>query len=307
LTVTDGGSLTVSAAQMVSDAQVINDIAGNYTLTITDASLSSLTSPLVAHASQISVSDTGANIATSLDTLQTYAAAGKLTSVAPTDSGFATIPVTSAQLTTDAAALKDISGNFVVKIDASGANLTLSGLTGHGNVASFSDTVSDYAVSTSGGSVIVTDTGTGRSSTDHLSGVTALQFGSQTDIVAQTPGTTEVTTGNVTELYGAVFGRLPDVAGLNYYENVLQSTPSLSLTTFAQWFLASPEYTSNPAHSYAQTSPSSSPIAIRTCSAARLKPGRSPITRASSASSPRGRPPAPPAIPPRWRWRMPMC
>lgn len=93
-----------------------------------------------------------------------------------------------------------------------------------------------------------------RTSTDTLSGVTALQFGSQTDIVAQTPGQGLVTTGNVTELYGAVFGRLPDVAGLQFYENVLAQAPNTPLTTFAQWFLASPEYTSNAAHDYAQSS-----------------------------------------------------
>ncbi len=256
LSVSDGGTLSVTAAQMVSDAQIINDIGGNYTLSVTGASISSLSTTVVAHASEISVSDSADNISSNLDTLQSYASAGKLTAVKVTDTAFDPISVTSSQLTSDAKALSELSGNFTVAIDASGANLTLSGVAGHGNTVSFADVASDYSISAaaSGDTVTVTDTGTGRTSTDTLSGVTALQFGSQTDIVAQTPGQGQVTTGNVTELYSAVLGRLPDIAGLKFYENFLAQAPNTPLTTFAQWFLASPEYTSNPAHNYAQSS-----------------------------------------------------
>ena len=259
INLTDGGTatLTVTAAQLVSDAQAINSITGNYTLSVTDASLASLSANILAHASAISVSDSAANISSDLDTLQSLAAAGKLISVAVTDTDFPSLSVTAAQLTSDSSVLSDLTGGFTVKIDASSsANLTLSGVAGHGNTVSFADTASDYSISAaaSGDTVTVTDTGTGRTSTDTLSGVTALQFGSQTDIVAQTPGQGQVTTGNVTELYGAVFGRLPDVAGLQFYENVLAQAPNTPLTTFAQWFLASPEYTGNSAHDYAQSS-----------------------------------------------------
>jgi hypothetical protein len=103
----------------------------------------------------------------------------------------------------------------------------------------------------------VTDTGTGRASMDSLRGITAVQFSDFTDIVAQTPGSGEagaVTTGNVTELYGAVFGRLPDVPGLAYYQAEAAANPDFPLTQFAQQFLASPEYVNNPAHAYAQSS-----------------------------------------------------
>lgn len=257
LAITDGGTLSVTAAQMVSDAQVINDIAGNYVLTVTDASLASLTSSVVSHASEISVSDSSTNIAGNIDKLETYAASGKLAGVAVTDTAFNPISITAAQFSTDSAALKDLSGNFTLTINTgSSTNLTLTGLAGHANTVSFTDAASDYAISVSstGDTVTVTDTGTGRTSTDSLSGITALQFGSQTDIVAETPGHGQVTTGNVTELYGAVFGRLPDVAGLKFYEDVLAQQPDLSLPQFAQWFLASPEYTGNSAHAYAQNS-----------------------------------------------------
>ncbi len=257
LAVTDGGNLSVTAAQMTSDAQVINDIAGSYTLTVTDVSLSALTPTLVSHAASISVSDSAAHIASNLDALESYATAGKLTNATVTDTNFPALSIMAAQLTSDAAALKDLSGNFTLTIDASaGANLNLSGVAGHANAVSFSDPASDYAISAapSGDTVIVTDTGTGRTSTDTLNGISAVQFGSQTDIVAQTPGQGHVTTGNVTELYSAVLGRLPDIAGLKFFEDVLQQQPNLPLQQFAQWFLASPEYTSNAAHDYAQSS-----------------------------------------------------
>ena len=63
-----------------------------------------------------------------------------------------------------------------------------------------------------------------------------------------------MTTGNVTELYGAVFGHQPSAAGLAYYLNIATANPTLPITVYAQWFLASPEYTGNTAHNYAANS-----------------------------------------------------
>ncbi len=204
----------------------------------------------------VSVTDSASNVVASLDGLQTVAAVGKLTSIALTDSGFPTLSITPTQLTADAAALKALTGNFTVTENASGANLTFSGLAGHANTVLFSGTASQYSVTATGdgSSFTVTDIGTGRSSVDHLSNIAALQFSDHTAIVAQTPSNGTVTTGNITELYGAVFGRLPDVAGLAFYQQVLANSPATPLTTFAQYFLASPEYTGNSAHAYAQTS-----------------------------------------------------
>jgi hypothetical protein len=162
------------------------------------------------------------------------------------------------QSTSDAAALKTISGNFVVTEDASAANVTVSGLAGHGNTVLFSAPASDYTITPTGDGLgfTVTDTGTGRSSIDHLSNITALQFSDFTEIVAsQTPTVAgAVSSVQITALYGAVFGRTPDVAGLAYYETYAASHPATPLTQYAQWFLVSPEYTGNPEHAYAQTS-----------------------------------------------------
>jgi len=204
------------------------------------------------------VSDSAATVAGNLDALQTIAAAGKLATITLTDSGFPSLSVTAGQLTADALALGDLSGNFTLQIDGSApafSTQSIAGLNGHGNSVAFQNSASSYSITAaadgSGVNVIYLNAFLGF--TDHLSGIQALKFSDYSLIIAQTPGSSTVTTGNVTELYGAVFGRLPDVPGLSFYQGQLQANPALPLTTFAQWFLASPEYTNNSAHNYAQT------------------------------------------------------
>lgn len=253
LTATDGGTVSISAAQMISDAQAINDIAGSYTLTVTGAAdAAQLTPAVLSHVKSVSVSDSAANISSNLDSLQSAANAGKLTSIAVTGTAYANLTVSAAQLATDAAVLKDITGNYVLDITASANGGTIAGIQGHGNIVTFSGSAGDYAIAASGSDNGVTVTGAG--GTEHLSGIDSIQIGSQTDIVAQAPikgGATD--TGNLTELYGAVFSRTPDVPGLGFYETFLASNPNTGLLQFATWFLDSTEYQSNTAHVYAQT------------------------------------------------------
>jgi hypothetical protein len=88
-----------------------------------------------------------------------------------------------------------------------------------------------------------------------VSGVNAVKFSDFTDIVAsQTPPAAgAVSSAQVTELYGAVFGRTPDVGGLAFYQAYAAANPKTAFTQYAQWFLQSPEYTSNSAHNYGPT------------------------------------------------------
>jgi hypothetical protein len=257
IVLTDSGTptLTVTAAQMVSDAQAINDIAGAYTLNVTgDATdISQLTPTVLSHVKSLSVTDSAANIAGELDSLQSLAAAGKLTSVAVSGTSFADLTISASQLASDASALKDITGDYVLDINAAANGGSIAGIQGHGNIVTFSGSAGDYtiAASASGNGVTVTDS----AGTEQLSGIDAIQIGAQTDYVAATPlkgGMTD--TGNLTELYGAVFSRTPDVAGLGFYEAYLANNPNTPLLQFAQWFLDSTEYQTNPAHAYAQTS-----------------------------------------------------
>jgi hypothetical protein len=204
--------------------------------------------------SAVHITDSANHVSANLDALQSLAASDMLSSITLTDSFIPTLSITSAQSTTDAAALNDIPGDFSVTQTVSGSDLTIAGVArALGNTALFSGNASSYTVTPTGDGVHFAVATTG--STNQLSNIQALQFGDFTEIVAPTPGSNGVVTGgNVAELYGAVFGRLPDVAGLNYYEKELSSNPALTLTTVAEDFLSSPEYTGNPEHNYAQTS-----------------------------------------------------
>lgn len=225
------------------------------TLSVTGALDSTSAAAAQAPPAPLVVADSAANISANLDALETKAAAGELASVTPTDSGFGIVTATAAQLASDSAAIADIGGNFILDVDASAANATLAGLTSHATVAVFTAKAAEYVVTPSGDgtSFTVTDTGTGRSSVDHLSAITALQFADGTDFIANAPSGTGVTSGNVAELYSAVLARTPDVAGLAFYEATLKTDPTLSMLTLARYFLASPEYTANPSHTYAQS------------------------------------------------------
>ena len=206
-------------------------------------------------ATPLIVLDSAADIAANLDALQAKLAAGQIASISTSDPGYATLSISAAQVASDAAVIADISGNFFVTVDASAANLTVAGIAGHGSVAVFSGTAADYTVTASGdgASFTVTDSGTGRSSVDHLSNFTALQFSDGTVFVAQAPSAHITTSGNVTELYSAVLARAPDVPGLAFYQTAIAGNPTLPLTQLAQYFLNSTEYTSNAGHDYAQS------------------------------------------------------
>jgi len=200
----------------------------------------------------MSLSDSSSNIVVNLGGLTALAGEGHLGSISLTDGGQPVLAVSAAQLAADAPALDAISSSFTLDISAGTLSSTIVGVHGQANVVIFTGDASQYSVTanSSGNGVTVSNA----LFSDQLNGVTALQFADQTEVLAQPPGSsTVVTTGNITELYGAVFGREPDAGGLAYYQNVLAANPNLPLTVFAQWFLASPEYTGNPEHDYPQT------------------------------------------------------
>jgi len=254
VSLTDGGTptLSVSATQLASDAMALKDIAGSYSLTVTGVAAANATSDAaVANVGKIQISDSAINVSANLDSLESLAAVGKIGSIALTDSFIPTLTISAAQLSSDAAALRDISGYYSLAEAAPSTSATISGASsGLGTTVTFSGTASQYTISPSGDHASFTITGNGL--TDSVSNVQALRFSDHTLIVAAQPGSNMVTTGNITELYGAVFGRLPDVPGLSYYQQELAANPSLTLTSLAENFLQSPEYMNNSAHNYAQ-------------------------------------------------------
>lgn len=202
----------------------------------------------------VSISDSAADIAANLDGLESIYSAGILTGVTLTDSGVASMTVTAAQLAADANVLNDITSSLIVTVDASAtSNATITGLSTHATVVSFSGTASQYTVTATGNGVVtVAGSAIG---TDTISGVTALKFNDVTEIVA--PGAhaagATISDANIAEFYAVALDRAPDVAGLSYFEGLIASNPGLTnVTVLANYFLSSAEYSS--AHNYAQTS-----------------------------------------------------
>ncbi len=201
----------------------------------------------------ITVGDSAADVAQSLDALQSLAATKSLQSITLLDGGAPTLSVTPTQLSADQGAIKDISGLFTLTVAAPAASTTISGAQGEAIIVSFSGNGSQYSITPTGDGTSFTISGDGI--TDRVGTVQALAFSDHTDFVASlTPATAGgVSSAQVADLYSAVFARTPDVVGLAYYENMAAANPGLSILNYAQSFLASPEYTGNSAHNYAQT------------------------------------------------------
>ena len=108
-------AVAMTFAQFTNDAGALGLFAGTYSFSVsgvTAAGLASVTAN--AHATSLTVSDTGANVASAIDTLQGLGA--KLSSISLTDTGTPTLSITSAQFTNDSATLGRIgrvqSGDF---------------------------------------------------------------------------------------------------------------------------------------------------------------------------------------------------
>lgn len=199
------------------------------------------------------VSDSSANVLANLDSLQSLAASGKI-AISLTDPGAPTLTVSATQFVADGGALQALAGYPVIDVTTSTATTSVTGLDGHATVAIFSGKESDYTIGNSiAGLSGATITGDGQTTSVH--NVTAVQFSDgEVFFASQTPALANgVSSAQVANLYAAVFARTPDAAGLNYYELQAAGNASLPITTFAEWFLQSPEYTSTAAHNYAQS------------------------------------------------------
>ncbi len=119
IALTDGGTpvLSVTAAQLTADATALSDLAGSYGLAVTGVSTASAAAVAAqAHVSSISVTDSAADVVGALDSLQTLAAAGKLSSIILTDGGIPALSVTAAQIVQDAQALNAITSAHTLSV-----------------------------------------------------------------------------------------------------------------------------------------------------------------------------------------------
>jgi hypothetical protein len=204
--------------------------------------------------------DSTADILADLDALEPLATGGQIANIVLTDIGIAHMEVTPAQLSSDLAVLKEIRSFFTITIDGSAANITATGIAGIGTTVELPGASNQYTMIGlgDGSGFTVTDTGTGRTSTDHFSAITEVQFDNNGGVpaVAFAASETPIAPGavpstQIAALYAAVLARTPDSAGLAFYE-AEAANPANTILRMATQFLSSTEYLGNPAHAYAQ-------------------------------------------------------
>ena len=250
LTVTGatGGTVSLALGSAPNGALVVSHDSGGGTVISVQAD--SVAQALAA-TGHVAITDIAANVQANIAALETINTAGNLDGITLTDSGLVGFSVTAAQ----SDLLAKINGTFAATVDATAANATVTGAAGHGVTATFSGSSGQYAIAGTGDGVsfTVTDTGTGRTSVDHLSNVQLLHFSDANEVIGSTTpisgGT--LSSANIAELYASGLGRAPDAAGLAYYEAQLKASPTLTGANLAAAFLASPEYAAS--HNYAQT------------------------------------------------------
>ena len=112
VTVTNNGAMTITSSQVVSDAGVLSQLSGTFSLSVTDALVSDATSlQAMSNVSAIAIEDTANNIANAIGTLNGL---DKITSIAPTDSS--TIELTQVQFDANSVALSKIANQYTVTV-----------------------------------------------------------------------------------------------------------------------------------------------------------------------------------------------
>ena len=134
-----GTALALTATQLIANSTALSKIIGNYTLTVSGVTGATVASTAAnTHVSSMTVTDTGANIASNLDTLQNNIA--KITSITQSNIGSA-LAITAPQSSADNALLSKISGAI---------NLTV---TGNTLANSLYDTTNSHATLTGGAGI----------------------------------------------------------------------------------------------------------------------------------------------------------
>ncbi len=114
-----GTDLALTATQLTANSTALSKISGNYTLSVSGVTGATVASTAAnTHVSSMTVTDTGANIASNLDTLQNNIA--KITSITQSNIGSA-LAITALQSLADNALLSKISGNISLNVTGTSA------------------------------------------------------------------------------------------------------------------------------------------------------------------------------------------
>jgi probable HAF family extracellular repeat protein len=252
ITLTDASpSLAITDAQFKADGDVLGGLTGKYGLTVSGVALQDVTSMFLvgSHVTSATVTDNAADIAANLDFLNQYVVTKFVSGISLTDGGIPTLSIGLPQLWYDAGVLDVLAGDFDLSIAVTLPGHTITAFQSssgsHGNIGVFSGDVDSYEISSASNGQSGTVTVTSSAGSDYLVGFNSLQF-KDAAIILASPGS------GLPELYAAVLNREPDVAGLAYYEQQIESGQGPSMLQLATNFLNSPEYTGNPAHAYAQ-------------------------------------------------------
>jgi hypothetical protein len=117
-------TLTITAAQLTSDATALGDIVSPYNLTVTGvAAANAAAVAATTHVTSVAVSDTGSDVAANLDALQILAAAGELTSITLTDATTPTLTLTIEEALNDGTALGKITSPHTLTVAGTAASV----------------------------------------------------------------------------------------------------------------------------------------------------------------------------------------
>ena len=278
---TDSGTptLVLSVESLQNDQQALQDIQGNYQIQVNWATVAQALSiasvPRLHTINIIDTVDDVANSATQLGSLTQslgYTLTGTTADlqanyttleglqahawgldVRVTDSSFQTLSITVQQQDNDGLLLNGLTGNLILSVSVPQPGYTVTGVGELTTVAVLPGDAANYSIAPWLGQYLQV-TGTGSvSGVDNLFDVQAIQFADETVFVVNDPSASIITSGNVAELYSAVLARAPDLAGLAYYNRVIDTDFSLTKVQLAEYFLNSSEYLNNPAHAYAQS------------------------------------------------------
>jgi hypothetical protein len=171
IVLTNGGTpaVTVTYTQLTSDSAALGLITSAHTLTVTGvAAVNAATVAAESHVTSVSVSDSSANVVTSLDSLQTVA--GEVTlSIALTDGVTPTLDITGTQFTNDATAIREISSAYhlavtsvlAANVSTVGANTHVTSITVSDNAANVASNIDALqAQSSKVTTITLTDSGT---------------------------------------------------------------------------------------------------------------------------------------------------
>ena len=147
ITLIDPGTpvLTVTATQLSGDATALGLISGSYDLAVTGVTAANAaTVAAVSHVTSVSVSDTAANVATNINSLQTVVSS--LAAIALTDGGTPTLTITGTQFASDSGALGAITSAYHLAVTsvAAGSAATV-GANSHVTSITVSDTAANVA------------------------------------------------------------------------------------------------------------------------------------------------------------------